>query len=136
MVEVTEEIEESSFDIEGVDRKVIAQRMRRQITEMAKELEEVELKCVHIHPAVSLMVHILTDYVVRQAVRTVSTTNPNRLSQLAAESRQARIERERLKRKSHVVKEKHEEITTKLDKFKRGAFSVSRLLSVQEGSRY
>lgn len=62
MVEVTEEIEESSFDIEGVDRKAIAQRMRRQITEMARELEEVELKCVHIHPDVSHMVQILTDY--------------------------------------------------------------------------
>ncbi len=62
MAEVTEEIEESSFDVQGADRKVIAQRMRRQITEMAKELEEVELKCVHIHPDVSLMVKILTDY--------------------------------------------------------------------------
>ena len=61
MAEVTEEIGESSFDIEGVDRKVITQRMRRQITEMAKDLEEVELKCVHIHPDVSLMVRTLTD---------------------------------------------------------------------------
>ena len=72
----------------------------------------------------------------RQSVRTVSTTNPNRLSQLAVEARQARIERERLKRKSHIVKEKHDEIATKLDKFKRGAFSVSRLPSVQKGTRY
>ena len=62
MAEVTEEIDESSFDIEGADRRVIAQRMRRQITEMAKELEEVELKCVHIHPDVSLMIQMLTDY--------------------------------------------------------------------------
>ena len=54
----------------------------------------------------------------------VSTTNSERLSQLASESRQARIERERLKRQSHLVKEKHDEITTKLDKFKRGTFSV------------
>lgn len=62
MAEVTEEIDESSFDIEGADRRVIAQRMRRQITEMAKELEEVELKCVHIHSDVSLMIQMLTDY--------------------------------------------------------------------------
>ena len=54
----------------------------------------------------------------------VSTTNPERLSQLAIESRQARIEREHLRRQSHLVKEKHDEITTKLDKFKRGTFSV------------
>jgi len=66
----------------------------------------------------------------------VSTTDPNRLSQLAAEARLARVERERLKRKSHLVKEKHGEIATKLDKFKRGAFSVSRLPSVQKGSHY
>lgn len=66
----------------------------------------------------------------------VSTTDPNRLSQLVAESRQARVERERLKRKSHLVKEKHDEIATKLDKFKRGAFSVSRVRSVQKGFRY
>ena len=72
----------------------------------------------------------------RQSLRLVSTTDPNRLLQLAAESRQARVERERLKRKSHLVKEKHDEIATKLEKFKRGAFSVSRVPSVQKGFHY
>ena len=66
----------------------------------------------------------------------VSTTDPNRLSQLAIESRQARIERERLRRRGHLVKEKHDEIVTNLDKFKRGTFSVSRVPSVQQGFRY
>lgn len=62
MTEVTEEIEESTFDIEGVDQKVVVQRMRREITELAKELEEAKLTCVHTHPAVSPVVQMLTDY--------------------------------------------------------------------------
>jgi len=107
MSEVTEEIEESTFDVEGVDRKVVVQRMRSQITELARELEEARLK---------------------QPIRVVSTTNTDRLQQLVIESRQARIERERLMRQSHLVKEKHDEIATKLDKFKRGTFSPYELL--------
>lgn len=73
---------------------------------------------------------------IRQSVRIVSTTDPNRLSQLAMKSRDARIERERLKRQVHLVKGKHDEIVTKLDKFKRGTFSVSCVLSVQKGFSY
>jgi hypothetical protein len=68
----------------------------------------------------------------RQPVRVVSTTNPDRLSQLAHESRQARIERERLKKQSHLVREKHDEIATKLDRFKRGDFSVGCVLSLSK----
>jgi hypothetical protein len=64
MTEVTEEIEESAFDVEGADQKVVVQRMRREITELAKELEEAKLTCVHIHvhPAISPVVQILTEY--------------------------------------------------------------------------
>jgi hypothetical protein len=38
------------FDAEGVDRKIVVQRMRSEITELAKELEEAKLKCVHTPP--------------------------------------------------------------------------------------
>ena len=62
MAEVTEEIEESTFDVEGVDQKVVVQRMRREITELAKELEEAKLTCVTIHPDASPVVQILNDY--------------------------------------------------------------------------
>ena len=62
MAEDTEEIEESAFDVEGVDQKVVVQRMRREITELAKELEEAKLTCVTIHPDASAVVQILNDY--------------------------------------------------------------------------
>jgi len=72
----------------------------------------------------------------RQPIRIVSTANPERLSQLASESRQARIERERLMKQGHLVKEKHDQITTKLDKLKRGTFSVGCVPAFQNGFRY
>ena len=46
MSDVTEEIEGSTFDVEGVDRKVVVQRMSREIIELAKQLEGTKLKCV------------------------------------------------------------------------------------------
>lgn len=62
MTEVTEEFEGSPFDVEGVDRRVVVQRMSREITELAKQLEETKLKCVHTYPHVSAVVRTLSDY--------------------------------------------------------------------------
>jgi hypothetical protein len=68
MTETTQEIEGSTFDDAVFDRKVVVQRMRSEITELARELEWAKLKCVHIHPDVSMFV-TNTDYA-SQATRT------------------------------------------------------------------
>ena len=53
MTEVTEEIEGSTFDVEGADRRAVVQRMSREITELAKQLEETRLRCVRVYPHIS-----------------------------------------------------------------------------------